>query len=68
MKYAVRRLVAGIVIVPAVASAYFVMVALLIGAGAGANASPSEVWVSGLSAGVAVTLVFAGLALFKGAK
>ena len=66
MKYLVRRLVAGVVIVPVIAVAYFVLVALLIAGGAGANATPLEVWNNGLWAGVIATLVFAGSALFKG--
>jgi hypothetical protein len=56
IKFVIRRAVLGVVIVPAVAGIYFVGYAVLIGAGAGANAMPSEVWNNGLALGVGVTL------------
>lgn len=65
MKFVFRRLLAGIVIVPLVALAYFVFYALLVGLGADPTATPSEVWANGLMFGVLATLVFAGSAVAK---
>jgi len=68
MKYAFRRLLAGIVIVPLVAVAYFVLYVGLVAWGAEPNATPIEVWNNGLMIGVVATLVFAGSALVKAGK
>jgi hypothetical protein len=68
MKYAFRRLLAGVVITPLVAIAYLVGYALLVGAGAEPTSNASEVWTNGLVLGVMVSLVFAGSALVKAGK
>lgn len=68
MKYAFRRLLAGIVIVPFMAVVYFVGYAMLVGLGAEPTATPSEVWNNGLVIGVIATLVFAGSALVKASE
>jgi hypothetical protein len=68
MKYAFRRLLAGIVIVPVVAIAYLFGYAMLVGLGAEPTASASEVWSLGLLFGVIATLVFAGSAAVKAVR
>jgi hypothetical protein len=65
MKFVFRRLLAGIVIVPLVALAYFVFYALLVGLGADPTATPSEVWANGLWLGGFLTIVFAGEVLVR---
>ena len=65
MKYAFRRLLAGIVIVPLVAVAYFAGCVVLIGLGAEPHGTPSEVWALGLMFGGVATLAFAVSALFE---
>lgn len=65
MKYAFRRLLAGIVIVPLVAVIYFVGCVMLIGLGAEPHGTPSEVWALGLMFGGMATLAFAVSALFE---
>lgn len=64
IKYIIRRAIAGIVIVPATAVAYFVGYALLVGAGAGATSTPQEVWNNGLFLGFYVTIVLMFWELF----
>ena len=61
MKFYFRRAVVGLVSVPLVAGAYLLGYALLVGAGAGAGSSATEVWATGLWIGglVAVFLTFA---------
>jgi hypothetical protein len=58
-KYVFRRLLAGIVITPLVAVAYLVGYSLLVGAGATAGSTASEVWSNGLVFGAMVSLAFA---------
>ena len=67
MKFMFRRLLLGVVIVPLVALAYFVLYALLVGVSIGGlpTTTPSEVWANGLMFGVVATLVFAGSAVAK---
>ena len=65
MKFAIRRLLAGVVIVPAIAGTYFVGYASLVGAGATPTATPSEVWNNGLLFGAVATLWFSLSALVK---
>lgn len=65
MKFVFRRLLLGVVIVPLIASGYFVVYALLIGGGAEPTATPSEVWNNGLMFGVVSTLVFAVSAVIE---
>jgi len=57
MKYRVRRLVAGVVATPVIAGAYFIGYAVLVGAGATATATPSEVWNTGITFGVVATVI-----------
>lgn len=57
LKFVIRRMFAGIVIVPSVAGIYFVGYATLVGAGAEPTATASEVWNNGLVIGVMATLV-----------
>ena len=68
MKYAFRRLVAGVVITPLVAVVYLFVYAGLVGLGAEPTASASEVWTNGLWLGAFVSLAFAGSALVKAGK
>jgi hypothetical protein len=65
MKFVIRRAVAGVVITPLVASAWFLIVVLMIGLGAEPNATPLEVWNTGLVGGVFVSLLFVGNAVWK---
>jgi hypothetical protein len=65
MKFFVRRLLAGVVIVPLTAVAYVLVCALLIGLGAGQNESVAGYFGIGLWFGVGLTLVFAFDALRK---
>jgi len=58
-KYVVRRALAGILITPAVASAWVLIYALLVANGAGQSSSLSEVWTNGLVLGSIISLVFA---------
>lgn len=63
MKYVFRRLLAGIVIIPAVAVAYVIGCGMLIALGA--KDSGINYWNTGLELGVLVTLVFAVSVLGK---
>ena len=65
MKFVIRRAVAGVVITPLVASVWFVLVAGLIVLGGEPNATPLEVWNTGLVGGVFVSLVFVANAVWK---
>lgn len=67
MKFMFRRLLLGVVIVPLVASLYFVGYLLLVGFSIGGlpTTTPSEVWANGLMFGVVATLVFAVSAVFE---
>jgi hypothetical protein len=65
MKYAFRRLLLGVVIVPLVAVVYFVFYAVLVGGGAEPTSTPIEVWNNGLMFGVGATLVFAVSAVIE---
>lgn len=58
MKFVIRRAVASIVLVPAVAVLYVVACAVLIGAGAGASFTVGEAWNNGLLFGVLVAVWF----------
>lgn len=58
MKFYIRRAIAGVIAIPFVAGAYFVAYALLIGAGAGINNTPSGVWANGLMIGTIVAVGF----------
>lgn len=58
-KYVFRRAVAGIVITPLVALGWLVFYAMLVGLGAGASATPSEVFGNGLVLGVFASVWFA---------
>ena len=62
-KYVFRRLLAGIVIVPLVAVAYFAGCVVLIGLGAEPHGTPSEVWSLGLMFGGVATVAFAVMAI-----
>ena len=62
-KYTFRRLLAGIVIVPAVAVVYTLLVAMLYAMGAGWSGGVVSAWSNGLMFGVLATLAFA---LFAG--
>jgi len=59
MKFFIRRLLAGIVIVPLTAVAYVFVCALLIGLGAGQNNSVAGYFGIGLWLGVGLTIAFA---------
>jgi hypothetical protein len=56
IKYVIRRAIAGIVIVPAVATAWFVIYAVLVGLGATPTSSPAEVWGMGVMLGITLTV------------
>jgi hypothetical protein len=58
MKFAIRRAVLGVIIIPVVAFAWVVFYALLVGAGAEPTSSVSEVWNDGLWLGGVVTIIF----------
>jgi hypothetical protein len=58
-KYTFRRLLAGVVIVPVVAVAWFLGYAVLVGLGAEPTDTPQGVFGSGLMLGVIATLVLA---------
>jgi len=58
MKYVIRRAVASIVLVPAIALAYVVLCAMLIGLGAGASFGIAEAWNNGFTFGIAGAVVF----------
>jgi hypothetical protein len=64
-KYTFRRLLAGVVIIPAVALVYTLLVALLYAMGAGWSGGVVVAWNNGLMIGVMATLAFA---LFAGSK
>jgi len=64
-KYTFRRLLAGVVIIPAVALVYTLLVALLYAMGAGWSGGVISAWSIGLIYGVMATLAFA---LFAGSK
>lgn len=68
MKYVVARVLAGIVIVPAVAVAWVLTHAMLIGLGAGQVANASEVFIQGLVLGVFVEFLFVMDLAWKGNK
>jgi len=63
--FAVRRLLAGIVIIPIVAVAYFVLIALLVVMGSEPTATAEETLNFGLVVGVAVHLMFSLSVLFR---
>lgn len=65
MKYFIRRLLTGVVVVPLTGVAYVVWCALLIGAGAGQNNSVAGYFEIGCWLGVGLTLVFSFDALRK---
>lgn len=58
MKYVIRRALAGIVIVPAIAVAWVMLHAGLIALGAGQAVSASEAFIHGLVLGVFIELLF----------
>jgi hypothetical protein len=66
MKYVFRRLLAGIVIVPAVAFAYtLVCLVMIVFSATGAGNTADYYWNIGLGLGVGVTLAFAISAWFE---
>jgi hypothetical protein len=66
MKYVFRRLLAGVVIVPAVAGIYTLICGIGIAFSAtGAGATAGDYWNLGLVFGVGVTLAFAISAWFE---
>jgi TM2 domain-containing membrane protein YozV len=65
MKFVIRRAVAGVVITPLVAGLWFALVVDFILLGGVANATPMEVWNTGLGMGVIVSLWFALGAVWK---
>lgn len=65
MKFFIRRLLAGIVIVPLTGVAYVITCALLIANGAGQNNSVAGYFGIGMWIGVGLTLVFAVDALIR---
>jgi hypothetical protein len=58
MKYVIRRAVVALIAMPAVAGAYVLGCAVLIGLGAGASFTVNEAWVNGFEIAGAVALVF----------
>lgn len=58
MKFYIRRAVAGAVATPIIAGAYFVVYALLVGAGADPTNTPAGVWANGLMIGTIVAVAF----------
>lgn len=66
MKYVFRRLLAGVVIVPAVALAYTFICVVVIALGMPATSNTlADCWQSGLLAGVIFTITFAVSAWFE---
>lgn len=65
MKFVIRRAVAGVVITPLVAGVWFALVVDLILLGGVPNATPMEVWNTGLGMGVIVSLWFVAGAVRK---
>jgi hypothetical protein len=65
MKFVIRRAVAGVVITPLVAGLWFALVVDFILLGGVPNATPTEVWNTGLGMGVIVSLWFALGAVWK---
>lgn len=58
MKFVIRRVIASVVITPAVALAYVMLYAYLVLAGGYATSSVADLWSFGLWLGGAVSLVF----------
>lgn len=61
MKYVIRRAIAGVVITPLVASAYWLMYASLVGLATEPSAMPIEVWNNGLMLGIISSVIFSVL-------
>lgn len=61
MKFYIRRAVAGMIVMPVIAGAYFVGYLALVGIGSQSGLFPQEAWNNGLLIGsvCAVALVFA---------
>lgn len=68
MKYVFRRLVAGVVLVPAVAVAWVAINATLIGLGATPTASVKDVLMAGFVLGLMIEIVFVGEQVVKVVK
>lgn len=58
MKFYIRRAIAGAIAIPFIAGAYFVVYALLVGAGADPTSTPAGVWANGLMIGTIVAVGF----------
>lgn len=58
MKFYIRRAIAGTIAIPFIAGAYFVVYALLVGAGADPTSTPAGVWANGLMIGTIVAVMF----------
>lgn len=58
MKFYIRRAVLGAIATPVIAGAYFVVYALLVGAGADPTNTPAGVWGNGLMIGTIVAVMF----------
>jgi hypothetical protein len=65
MKYAYRRLVAGLLVIPAVAIAWVSFYATLVGLGAEPTASVGQVFTDGLMFGLLVEILFVANAVAK---
>ena len=65
MKFVIRRAVAGVVITPLVAGVWFALVVDLILLGGRPNATPLEIWNTGLGMGAIVSLWFVAGAVRK---
>jgi hypothetical protein len=58
MKFYIRRAVLGVVATPIMAGAYFLIYALLIGAGGTPTSTPQEVFSNGLWIGAFISVAF----------
>jgi hypothetical protein len=58
MKYVIRRAIAGLVITPIVASAYWLLYASLVGLATEPSAMPIQVWNNGLMFGIISSVMF----------
>lgn len=58
MKFVIRRAVVGVLAIPMVASAYFVIYAVLVGLGSQPSQSPTEVIYTGLWIGGVIAVLF----------
>ena len=58
MKFVIRRAVVGVLAIPMVASAYFVIYAVLVGLGSQPSQAPTEVIYTGLWIGGVIAVLF----------